>query len=307
MKNYPNQIQITPVPVMSSFILTLFSCQSFASSAYLGYVNDQQEIQIVQDSVTLSPTGLQGNLSFDLTKAWSICTNYSESSGEHVNQMGTSGKLNSKTWALGVNYYLDEWWFSTSYIKWDNQVTNYRMNERELSSLDSNGPSLSLSVGYDYIINDWLVGTQLSLSHSQIKQVNQLFMRDTSGIQTITISQEDSDITSMYAGLSVTKVLNLGKKDLYLGANIGRNYQAEESVIGQLEGDNNLSNRRIRRIGNNLAATSSLDVGTENYSQIGLFVAYAITESVSLDFDFQSNFVDQQHYQSWSAGMSYAF
>ncbi|MGJ8682143.1 hypothetical protein [Paraglaciecola sp.] len=280
----------------------LLSTQAtYASNIYVGYVSDEQDLSILNDTLSLAPNGAIASVSLDLHDNWSVAASYTQLSDKGGLETGQKGETDSHNWNLGVDFNLDAWSLSASYGEFQEDSVAIRKNSLPLSSQSNQISSAAINLSYDKLINTWLLTGSIGAVNSQWEQLESNYRLDTNQP---TLSATSETLNFATVGLSAAKVIDWKTHTIFLGAGLAKSFLlTQEPEQSQIETPLNSPRISGRIASRNLTSSISND----SYSLLSLFFSYELNEQVSLDLDSQISIEKQDTYQSFAIGVNYSF
>ncbi len=302
----------------------LITPMSFASNLSINYSQLAHPVTLQDQSVLLKPTGSAIFLSTDISEHWNLGADYQAWQDDENYQNLAIVDLELLTWGASVNYYQDNWFFTTSISRSEDDllISNPRRQENHRNE-NTQTTSIGALAGYNGSQGNWLYDVSIGAQYSDwdIETKQQKVPKD-KPISSLTEQFSDSS-TSVNAALSLAHFWSLTENTGVLaGAMISWNYMLsnDDDLVDSLfdssavngatfsRTTSRLSQRTILQptSGNNNSA-SRVTSGDDNYGQLSFYLSYDISQSLAIDFDTSLEIASDNSSQTWSAGLSYSF
>lgn len=298
--------------ILPLFLLTI-SSHSNAASIDISYGQQEYQVTLQDETVTLTPVGNAISFSSNLTDDLSMGLNYQnwQDDKNYDNRINTAVELS--TVGASLNYYLDNWSFSTNYSRSevDTKISGLKRKQNvKNENIDSS--SFGGSVGYGFAINDWFYGILISGLYSDWDfDKYQVKTQQEEGVPPkITTEKSSGDSSSISSSLSAAYYIPLeNETGLMLGGLITWNYLVSgDSILISRNGRdvNTRPNNTARNSTANSAALNSIS-GDDSYGQFALYASYDINDAWSVDIDTSLNIASVYDAYTWSISLGYLF
>jgi len=298
--------------ILPLFLLTI-SSHSNAASIDISYGQQEYQVTLQDETVTLTPVGNAISFSSNLTDDLSMGLNYQnwQDDKNYDNRINTAVELS--TIGASLNYYLDNWSFSTNYSRSevDTKISGLKRKQNvKNENIDSS--SFGGSVGYGFAINDWFYGILISGLYSDwdFDKYQVKAQQEEGDPPKITTEKSSGDSSSISSSLSAAYYIPLDNETgLMLGGLITWNYLVSgDSILISRNGRdvNTRPNNTARNSTANSAALNSIS-GDDSYGQFALYASYDINDAWSVDIDTSINIASVYDAYTWSVSLGYLF
>jgi len=298
--------------ILPLFLLTI-SSHSNAASIDISYGQQEYQVTLQDETVTLTPVGNAISFSSNLTDDLSMGLNYQnwQDDKNYDNRINTAVELS--TIGASLNYYLDNWSFSTNYSRSevDTKISGLKRKQNvKNENIDSS--SFGGSVGYGFAINDWFYGILISGLYSDwdFDKYQVKAQQEEGAPPKITTEKSSGDSSSISSSLSAAYYIPLDNETgLMLGGLITWNYLVSgDSILISRNGRdvNTRPNNTARNSTANSAALNSIS-GDDSYGQFALYASYDINDAWSVDIDTSINIASVYDAYTWSVSLGYLF
>ena len=292
--------QLTPINKTILFV-AFFSVISLpVNSAAISVRAGQYEQNLVlgENQTDISPTGYDLSVNFDFTENLVVHLDYGAYDKDKSFLLNNTLDYEKDTWGLGASYYLGDWSFSAQYSDLDERLTI--TNDRHSALVyeeDYRSPAYMLSVGYNFDLQTnnavWFFNLSSALQSSDWRLNLKRVERPIENEQFNT-GVDKGDTLFGDISFSAARFINLSDNHtVYVGGSIGWNHliSGESSIISR-NGVSVQQLARTRSTSQNRAnqASFSQSVQGDQYGLLSLFIAYSLTENLSLDFDYSTSF-----------------
>jgi len=324
MKNNNKHLLTFPVIAFTFASTMLIATTSFGSNLSINYSQLAHPITLQEQNILLKPTGSAIFLSTDISEHWNIGVDYQVWQDDDNYQNLAIVDLELLTWGGSVNYYQDNWFFSTNISRSEDDllISNPRRQENYRNE-NTQTTSLGALVGYNGSQGNWLYDVSIGAQYSDwdIETKQQKVPKD-KPISSLTEQFSDSS-TSINTAFSLAHYWSLTENTGVLaGAMISWNYMlSDDDDLADSQFDSSAENsatfsRNTSRLsqrtilqptGGSISSASRITSGDDNYGQLSFYLSYDINQSLAIDFDTSLEIASDNSSQTWSAGLSYSF
>lgn len=303
------KFNLTMLPL---FLLSISQCLN-AASIDISYGQQEYQVQLQDEIVTLNPVGNAISFSTNLTDNFSMGLNYQnwQDDKNFDNRINTDVELS--TAGASLSYYLDNWSFSTSYSQSEVDTKTSGLKRRQnVKNENIDSSSFGGSIGYGFTKNYWFYGVLMSGLYSdwdydkyQVKA-----SQEEGAPPKITTEKSSGNSSSISSSLSAAYYIPFeGDTGLMLGGILTWNYLISgDSVLISRNGRdiNTRPNGSSRNVTTNSAALNSIS-GDDSYGQFALYASYDINPDWSVDIDTSINIASDYDAYTWSISLGYTF
>ena len=292
------------IKYLSLCVLLTASPQLMASAIYLGYSQSQQASSLGNHNLDYKPAGPEVLVSLDLNDNWVLSADYSTQDDELNLAQDLNAAIDSDSWGLGLSYYWQDWSFSASYSKLQDEQKLERQAPRPfLFAQEADAPSYSISAAYFWGQEHWFYNASLSLSYNDWQQTTTTPGNDRQRPQRIT---ENGDSTFASVFINANRRFELAQQTaINLGLGLGWNQLLNDSSDVLSINGRNINQTRPPSNRNRL--TSVAAIGGDSYGQASLFISYDFNPDWFAEISTSVNFGDGDSNQLWAVNLGYLF
>ncbi|MBL4941463.1 MAG: hypothetical protein JKY81_07330 [Colwellia sp.] len=296
-------------------LLSLFTKQSYANSVGLSYGQQEYQLALTDSTVVLKPMGSAVSLSLDLSENWLLDFNYQQWQDEQPFQQLSVVSLDSQTFGISVNYYVDNWSYAVSYSRSDvdtevssnRQQSNFRSEEIISSSIGG-------SVGYGLAKGNWFYSALVSSLYSEWdfdKQEGVTLLSEQAMLAPpIRVEKIAGNSTSLSTSVSVAHFWSIdAERGVLLGTLLSWHYLLSGDSVLISRNGRNVNASRQNTNNQRASANASLNTisGDDSYGQFSLYASYDLSPSWSIDVDSSINIASDYNARTWSISVGYLF
>ena len=273
-----------------------------AHALYVGVGNSEQVTIAGNRELSFSLTGQTALASFEISEDLMLGFDYYTANDSVSISQQASGELDIDSWRVNLGYYLDDWSFSISATNWQDELFVDVLRTSFFLRQDTESPSYSANVSYDWYVSDWQISTGLGFHYNDWEQkINSV---NTQGRETSAVDSGESSFIS--TSVSVARFFELSQdQGIILGLNLQWNeiMDTESQAISR-NGRNisQINNRQIRQLIN-----SQVPIGSESYGQYSMYLSYDITENWLVDLNWSRDFSSDFNTSAWSLNIGVNF
>lgn len=296
-----------------SFFLLAISNHANAASIDISYGQQEYQVQLQDETVTLTPVGNAISFSANLTDDFSMGLNYQnwQDDKNFDNRVNTDVTLS--TAGASLSYYLDNWSFSTNYSQSevDTKISGLK-RKQNIKNENIDSSSFGGSIGYGFAKNDWFYGLLISGLYSDwdFDKYQVKTKRDEGIPKKVTTEKSSGNSSSISSSLSAAYYIPLeNETGLMLGGLLTWNYLVSgDSALISRNGRNinTRKNGSPRNVTTNSAALNSIS-GDDSYGQFALYASYDINDAWSVDIDTSINIASDYDAYTWSISLGHIF
>lgn len=278
------------------------SAACLASSVSIGYQSSDYGLGLSQADQDIELSGLNLFVSADINEKVSLSMEFSDLSNEQLIQQNLTAELTAQNWSVSTAYNWENSYASVKYTQIQQEEALMHSRSRtELESLDSDYVIYSFTFAYNWINENWQLGSSIGMHHSDWEEVG-IYLVNLDDPVNVNID-ENSNATFLSISADISHYISISNaSDLILGGGITWNQLLDDEIK-----QNILLSRpndsRTRPVNND----SSAITGTESYAQIHTYVAYFFMYNWQLDFSATIDFEAEQNNQFWSVSLGYSF
>ena len=299
-----SQYFIRPLPVLAFIGFTTVSHVSTANSLFVGYGQSEQVTEPSEGRrIDFTPGGKTALLSVDLTEQLSFSADVYRAD----QSKGVSDRLNGdiaiRSWSVGAGYFVGSWSFYANYTDWHDELSVSDSNSAVVGlKQESESPSYSLQLGYDWQQGNWQWGAGMGLHYSDWTQFERRQPRN----EPARTSTDKGSSTFVSVDLSTSYYVQLhNNRALIMGISGRWNQLTNSESQAVSRNGRNISQINSPRITNLINAQSAL--GTESYGQINTYLSVDIAENWLVDVNYSMDFAGEENSSAWAVNLGYLF
>jgi len=301
------------VPGFLSLFFLAISSDSNAASIDISYGQQEYQVVLQDETITLTPVGNAISFSANLTDDLSLGLNYQNWQDDKNYDNRVNADVDLTTVGTSLSYYLDNWSFSTNYSQSevDTKILGLK-RKQNINNENIDSSSFGGSVGYGFAINNWFYGILISGLYSDwdFDKYQVKAPQKEGDPEKVTTEKSSGNSSSISSSLSAAYYIPLkDETGLMLGGLLTWNYLVSgDSILISRNGRdvNTKPNGTTRNPTNNSAALNSIS-GDESYGQFALYASYDINDAWSVDIDTSLNIASVYDAYTWSVSLGYIF
>ena len=288
---------ITTLVLCSTLVFTLcFSTRAANFSVRAGQY--QQNLILGENSTDISPSGYDLSTNFDITENLIVHLDYGSYSKDKSFLQNNTLDYEKDNWGIGVSYYWQNWAIRAQYSDLNESldISNDRYSTLVYEE-DYQSPGYLVSTGYNFDIEadnvTWFFNISAALQYSDWKLNLKRVERPIEN-EIFNTGVDKGDTLFSDATFSAARFINISNNNsVYLGGSVGWNHliSGETSIVSrngitatQIAAARSTSRNRISQ------SSFSQSVQGDQYGLLSVFVAYNVTDNLSLDFDYSTSF-----------------
>jgi len=297
--------------------LILLTLSSYSNAANISVSYGQQEYQVTlqDETVTLNPVGNAISFSTNLTDDLSMGLSYQNWQDDKDYENRVNADVELITYGTSLSYYLDSWSFSGNYSQSqvDTKISGLK-RKHNLKNENIDSASIGASIGYGFVKGDWFYGILVGGLYSDwdFDKYQVKASTEENEVPKVTTEKSSGNSSSISSSLSAAYYLPLkGEKGLMLGGLFTWNYLLSGDSVLISRNGKNVNTRPIQRdtsknVGANSTALNSIS-GDDSYGQFALYASYDLNAAWSVDIDTSINIASDYDSYTWSVSLGYIF
>ncbi len=274
-----------------------------AASVSIGLSQSEQTSFVQDRQLDFVPQGITAFVSHDFTEKLSVSVNHTHLQDDKSLAKLIAGKVDIKSWQLGVQYYWDDWSISASFSDWQDSLNIQSTQSTRLTiEQQTESPSTSLSLTRDWSYGDW----HLALTSGV--HVNQWRHRSYRDATNLTAQSEVNKGTSTFVSVtaSASRLINLSNSSFVIvGSGLSWNQltRSESSLVSR-------NGRNISQITNRTRGTTinlQSVTGSESYGQLNAYLSYNLSKNWIVDADISYDFGGETNSLAYAISVGYLF
>ena len=311
VKYFPPANQV----ILFAAIFSIISMPANSASFSVRAGQYKQNLILGENETDISPGGYDLSANFDITDNLVLHLDYGYYSKDKSFLQNNTLDYKKDTWGLGASFYLDNWSFSAQYSGLDELLTI--TNDRHKAIVyeeDYQSPAYMLSAGYSFDTQvdntTWFFNLSTALQYSDWKLNLKRVERPIEN-ENFNTGVDKGDTLFGDISFSAARFINVSDNNsLYVGGSVSWNHliSGESSIVSrngitvqQLARTRTASQNRVNQ------SSFSQSVQGEQYGLLSFFVAYNLSENLSLDVDYSTSFSADENSDGAYITLSYSW